>query len=220
MSEGIPKSAGFEEKRLRDREALNETIFSQLVAVKVLEHFHDDLYETDLPEENIEEIVNTFEALTDENKRRVLAIPAQLRKKQFERYAEIIKEGKMTPSGVVLDILEKASKNGFSIGFHLSPRDIRPKDDGSWVIKGTEKDHRHNDIPMAYYSYDYAHRYVKKPVQFMYVVRSEDGPTSSHYRDNDGSWGHAPSLSIIDKIDMQELEKEMAEKVQTLRKTE
>ena len=220
MSEGMPKPIGFEEKRIHDREQLNEKIFSQLVAVKVLEHFHEDLYETDLPEEAIEEIVTTFEALTDENKRRVLAIPAQLRKKQFEKYAGLINEGKMTPSGVVLDILEKASHNGFSIGFHLSPRDIRPQEDGSWVIKGTEKDHRHSDIPMAYYSYDYAHRYLKKPVQFMYVIRSEDGLTSSHHKDNDGSWGHAPSLSIVDKIDMQELEKEMSEKVQSLRKTD
>lgn len=220
MREGQPQPSVFRDRRAEDRDKLKETIFSQLVAVKVLEHFHDDLFETDLPEETIDEIVTAFEALTEENKRRVLAIPAQLRKKQFTRYADLIKEGKMTPAGVVLDILEKASKNGFSIGFHLSPRDIKPERDGSWVIKGTEKDHRHNDTPMAYYSHDYANRYLKKPVQFLYVIRSEDGPTSSHHKDNDGSWGHAPSLSIIDQIDMKALETEMDERLRSLRKAE
>ena len=220
MTEGPPKASPFRDRRAENRDKLKEVIFSQLVAAKVLENFHDDLYDTDLAEESIDEIVTTFESLTEENKRRVLAIPAQLRKQQFKRYANLIHEEKMTPAGVVLDILEKASKNGFSIGFHLSPRNIKPEKDGSWVIRGKEKDHRHNDTPMAYYSYDYANRYLKKPVQFMYVIRSEDGPTSSHHRDNDGTWGHAPFLSIIDQIDMKKLETEMEERLQSLRAPE
>ncbi|MDB5189352.1 MAG: hypothetical protein JWL82_309 [Parcubacteria group bacterium] len=196
----------------KDREGLREIIFQQLVQSKILEHFHDELDDADIPAEALNEISSTFYSLSEDNKRAVLAIPAQLRPALFTKYAERIRKGELSGTGVVFDILEKAQKYGFTIGFHLSPRDIRADKDGSWVVKGTEPDHRHDDLPMAYYSMDYAHRYLKKPAQFLYVVRSEVGETSSHYRDNDASWGHASSLSIVDKIDMKALEEEMNER--------
>ncbi len=44
----------------------------------------------------------------------------------------------------------------------------------------------------------------------------ELGEKSAHYRDNDRSWGHATSLSIVDQIDMQALEKEIDDRFAAL----
>ncbi|MDP2815046.1 MAG: hypothetical protein Q8O19_00010, partial [Rectinemataceae bacterium] len=114
------------------------------------------------------------------------------------------------------ELLERARKYGFTLGFHLSPIDIRPGKDGSWMIKGTEKDHRHDDRAMAYYSTDYSHRYLKKPSRYLYVIRAETGEDTSHYPDNDGTWGHASSLAVIDQVDMQSLEKEMDQRLKAI----
>jgi hypothetical protein len=148
----------------------------------------------------------------------VLAIPFELRPRVFRRYAELIHSGKMSCSEVVFDLLSKAHSNGYTLGFHLSPVEIKPAKDGSWVIKGTEKDHRHNDLPMAYYSFDYEHRYQKKPMNYLYAIRAEQKLDSGHYQDNDGSWGHAPTLSVVQMVELNELEQEMERQIKALEK--
>lgn len=200
----------------RIRESLRNRIFDQLVAGKVLDTFQEELEEAEFDDETQREISSTFAALSESDKRAVLAIPAQLRPPLFARYAKQIDAGLMTGGGMVDDILEKAKKYGFTLGFHLSPNDIKPEKDGSWNIRGTEKDHRHNDLPMAYYSMDYSHRYLKKPSRFLYVIRAETGADTSHYPDNDGTWGHAASLAIIDRVDLKALEEEMDAKIKSI----
>ena len=208
------------EKERANKEKLRNQIFDQLVASKVLESFHDDIDEADIPEEAYAEIAETFAGLPEDDKRAVLAIPAQLRTPLFKRYASLLDENKIDGKGIVEDILKKANQYGFTIGFHLSPYNVRPEKDGTWHIKGTEPDHRHDDLPMAYYSLDYAHRYLKKPSRYLYVVRAELGEKSAHYRDNDRSWGHATSLSIVDQIDMQALEAEMDQRFKAMEQNE
>jgi hypothetical protein len=110
---------------------------------------------------------------------------------------------------MIQDLLSKSEKYNYTLGYHLSPREIKPDAQGNWVIKGTEKDHRHEDIPMAYYSLDYRNRYREKPSKFLYIVRAEQVEGSGHYQDNNGLWGHAPSLAIVDVIDLPSIEKEM-----------
>lgn len=202
------------------KEAVRNQIFDELVATQVLESFHDDIDDAGIEAKEYQELVQAFAELPEDDKRAVLAIPGQLRPKVFGMYAKQLADGKITGAGVVKDILNKAHEHGFTLGFHLSPRDIKPEKDGTWQIRGTEPDHRHNDLPMAYYSLDYAHRYLRKPAQFLYVVRAELGEKSAHYRDNDRSWGHASSLSIVDKIDMHELESEMERRFKMLEETE
>ncbi len=171
--EGIGKPAvQTQEKARQAREGIRNQIFDQLVAGHVLETFHDDIVEADISEEAYGEISATFAQLSEENKRAVLAIPAALRTKTFAKYAKRLQTGELDGTGVVLDILDVSKRNGFTIGFHLSPYDVKHDKDGDWKIRGTEKDHRHNDLPMAYYSLDYAHRYLKKPAQFLYVIRA------------------------------------------------
>jgi len=208
------------EKERANKEQIRNRIFDQLVATKVLESFHDDIDEANISEEAYKEIVDAFAQLSEDDKRAVLAIPAQLRPELFKRYALRIDEGEITGADIVSDILEKANRYGFTIGFHLSPQDVKPEKDGTWHIKGTEPDHRHDDLPMAYYSLDYAHRYLRKPTRYLYVIRAELGDKSAHYRDNDRSWGHATSLSIVDQIDMQALEAEMEQRFKLMEQNE
>jgi hypothetical protein len=193
----------------RKREQFREDIFPQLVATHILEHIADDLLEAGFEKQEIREIQHVFLDLSEKEMKAVLAIPAQLRPKLFERYAEQLEEGSQTPAGMVKDLLQKSEKYHYTLGYHLSPKEIKPDAQGNWVVKGTEKDHRHNDIPMAYYSLDYRNRYREKPSKFLYIVRAEQVEGSGHYQDNNGLWGHAPSLSVVDVIDLPNLEKEM-----------
>lgn len=202
------------ESRLREK--LRDRIFDQLVAGKVLDTFMDELDDCDFPDAGLEEIALAFGELSEADKRAVLAIPAQLRPQVFKRYADMVRSGAMTGRTMIADALQKAQRYGFTLGFHLSPIDIRPGKDGSWMIKGTEKDHRHDDRAMAYYSTDYSHRYLKKPSRYLYVVRAETGENTSHYPDNDGTWGHASSLAIIERVDMPALEKEMETRLKAM----
>lgn len=203
-----------------ERERLRNRIFDQLVAARVLDTLSEELEDAHFDAATVAQIEETFAELSESDKRAVLAIPAQLRPNLFKRYREQVSDGLIDGRSIIADILSKANRYGFTLGFHLSPHDIRPEKDGSWNIRGTERDHRHNDLPMAYYSTDYAHRYLKKPVRFLYVIRAETGEHTSHYPDNDGTWGHASSLAIVDSIDMHELEQEMDRKLKLMEATQ
>lgn len=211
--ETVPGMSGPKEPRREARDIVREQIFMQMVAARLIDTFTEEMEDLYMAPEVLTEIHATFDNLTEENKRAVLSIPAELRPALFKRYKEQIEDGKMTGAGVVLDILEKARKHNFTLGYHLSQYDIKPGKDGSWVVQGTEKDHRNNDTPMAYYSRDYLHRYLKKRADYLYIVRAELKENSGHYQDNDGSWGRAPSLSVIEQIDMVALEKEIDERM-------
>ena len=214
--ESFPKKKARLEVDPKVREALRNEIFDQLIAGKVLDTFLDELDEQAFTESDIEDIVSSFSRLSEHDKKAVLAIPAQLRPQMFARFAAKFQSGTFSGQDMVNELLEKATTHGFTLGFHLSPADIRPEKDGSWIIKGTEKDHRHNDRTMAYYSMDYSHRYLRKPSRYLYVIRAETGEQSSHYPDNDGSWGHASSLAIVEQIDMKSLENEMDRRLQEI----
>ncbi len=211
--EGMPKPASRPEAEDAYREQLRNTLFDQVIAGKVLDAFADDLAMADMEEDTIQEIEAAFALLPEEDKKAVLAIPAQLRQPLFKSYARRIENGEIDSAGMINDLLLKAKKHGYTLGFHLSLYDIRPEQDGAWYIRGTEPDHRHDDRPMAYYSMDYNHRYRDKRTQYLYVIRAETAEGTSHYQDNDGSWGHASSLSIVEKLNMPEVEKELTERL-------
>lgn len=196
----------------KNKEKLRDRLFEQLIAARVLDSFIDDLVNSNFPEDALQQFEREFALLPEHAKAAVLAIPAQLRPIQFSRYAQKIESGEMSGTQVLHDILNVAKARGYTLGFHLSLYDITKEKDGSWMVKGTEPDHRHNDMPMAYYSRDYSHRYKMKRVQYLYVIRAEIGENTSHFQDNDGSWGHASSLSIVEKIDMPEIERELNRK--------
>jgi hypothetical protein len=199
--EGPPKKIPIAESPIpqQERHHLRERLFNTLVAEKIIDKCSEDMAR----------INEEFASLTEKDKRAFLAIPAQLRVPLFARYAAAIAEGKNDAKGMVHEIVTNAHKYGFTLGFHLSPNNIRPKPNGSWVIEGREKDHRHDDRAMAYYSTTYNARYLKKNAPYLYAVRAEIKEGSGHYPDNNGEWGHAPTLSIVDQIDLIGLENEL-----------
>ena len=79
----------------------------------------------------------------------------------------------------------------------------------SWVVYGKEKDHRDNDLPMAYYSFDYMNLYKSKDPKYIYVVSVQKSQSSGNRRDGNNQWGRAPSLSVVEKFDLRELEMEV-----------
>lgn len=190
------------------KEKIRDIIFEQLVAAQILDSFMGDLSQAGIEDEVITQFEEGFAELSETQKLGVLSVPAELRIPFFTRYAKALEKGEYVNGIEVLDdMVAKAERHGYTLGYHLSLYDIRPQINGSWYVRGTEKDHRHNDIPMAYYSMSYSKRYRDKTSQYLYVVRAETGKNTSHYKDNDGSWGHAANLSIIEKINMRELEK-------------
>jgi len=208
--EGIPhqryEPGHYENK---EREDFRERNFPRIVAQHILEHAFDDLSEAGFKEEEIEKLEQTFAQLPEEAKLAVLAVPAQLRVRLYERYAEKVHAGDLSLADFWNDLRKNNEERSYTLGYHLSPREIRPDLQGNWVIKGTEPDHRNDDVPMAYYSLDYRNRYREKPTKYLYVVRAEVRDESGHYRDNNGVWGRAPSLSVVDSFDLPQIEKEM-----------
>lgn len=198
------------------KEQIREVFFQQLVARKILERFGDELSEAGMTESQIQEAEQAFSDLSESDKRATLAIPASLQRPLFEKYVSRIEKGEITPTEMVHELRDKHVAAKFTIGYHLTSADIRPtKDD--WVVIGKEIDHRHDDKPMAYYSLDYAHRYLKKPSPFLYVIKVDQSSDSGHYPDNNQKeWGHASRLAIIEKVDMLEVEKELDEKMRAV----
>lgn len=216
MREGFPSTPIEQITESRERSLLREHFFTEEVTSHILTTFLDELEDAGIEGEEKQDLIRAFAALSEEDKRAALAIPAQLRPTLFEKYAAKFEDGSITPAGMLEDIVQKAHTHGFTLGYHQSPADIKPLKDGTWMVRGTEKDHRNNDMTMAYYSMDYTHRYQKKPMRYLYVIRAETGKTSSHHQDNDGAWGRASTLAIVDQIDMFELEKHIDEKMQKL----
>jgi hypothetical protein len=199
------------------REELREELFQTLVAGKVLEEFLDDLFEAGIEGDALKAIGDAFAKLSENNKLAVLAIPASLRPRRFATLAQKMEKGEITAEEIIESIRTEALEKGYTVGYHLSPADIKPgKDD--WSVQGTEADHRDGDLPRAYYSLSYRDRYLKKPMRFLYVIRANVSENSEHRQDNNGSWGRASTLPIVAKIDMIEVEKELDERMKALEK--
>ncbi len=130
----------------------------------------------------------------------------------FEKYHEDIEDRRTSVANAVRDICQKNKKYGFTVGYHLSDHHIPKANNGAWDIKGNEFDDRDNRW-MAYYSEDYLNRYKKKSGKYLYVVRAEISPDSSHKRDLSNKWGRASLLSIIDECDMREIEQGINEAI-------
>ena len=82
-------------------------------------------------------------------------------------------------------------------------------------IDGTEKDHRDNDLPKAYYSFDYRHLYRAKNPKYLYLIASLSSDKT------DGvEWGRASSLSIIDYVKIEDVDREVEEQYQEYIKKE
>jgi hypothetical protein len=211
-----PQLKNKKESPTSDKDLQRECYFRAFVLSHLLHTIQDSLEEAGFSSSDISAFGTELAKLHEEDQLLVLAIPFEIREKFFSNYNKKITEGEISPTDVVKDILEKNRQYGFTLGYHLSNHRILKERDGNgekWNVKGSELDDRDNML-MAYYSEDYAHRYKNKNGDFLYAIRAETGPNSSHKRDLNNRWGRAPLLPIIDEFDMKEIEEKTNEATQ------
>lgn len=229
--------------RFSEREKLRETLFQRLVAGEIsksfVEAFEDALYDAGMEKhEDIarekESFVSAFSKLSESQKAQMLAVPSELRRRLFSTYAAEVISGKIDTSNLPELLVKRNEASGNTIGYHLSPVDIKePSKEGApWIIKGSgshawmrgeeekgsfvvDTEKGDEGSPYAFYSFDYTGRYLKKPMQYLYVViGTKKG--EGHHLSNNGKWGHALQLDVVQQIDMLALEKELDEQMKKL----
>lgn len=193
----------------QEGERRREYHFRAFVQSHLLNTLQNTLSEANFSPEEEDEFLSTLSALTETDQKSVLTLPFEIRGQLLSRYHDRIKNGLMMPADVVRDLLQKNKRYGYTLGYHLSNHQI-PKKQAAWDVAGNELDDRDN-MKMAYYSEDYLNRYKKKSGHWLYVVRAETGPESSHKVDLKNHWGRAPTLSIVDELDMRQVEQAIEE---------
>jgi hypothetical protein len=184
-----------------------ENIYVTIVMNKLWDQFKDQMSECDFSDQEIAEIEKGIPN-DPERAKSFFAVPFELQQTVFSKYKEKVTRGEIKPADIPKDLIQKMNDYGFTIGFHLSNKDIHPNDGNKWEIIGKQEDHRDSDRSMAYYSHSFAKRYTAgKELPILYVIRSETGKETAHKQDNDNSWGRASKLSVIAKLDMTEIDK-------------
>lgn len=200
-------------ERFVNKDELRDFYLREVVESKLVDSYEDDLKKFGYSEEQINEFREAVLKLDDMQKDALFAFPWELKQRSLPFNLKQIKENKKTIAGMVSDIVRASSLQHRAVAYHCSDQNIGNREiknaNGAvheWVIKGTEPDHRDNDIPMAYYSFDYANLYRKKNPKFLYIVSAQINEKTGHKRDEDGSWGRAPSLSVIEKLDIKQVD--------------
>lgn len=219
ITETINEDGRIETLKTQEDLSSKEYIFRKIIENKVLDAFIDDMKQYDFSPEQIElfkhELINKGEDMKS-----VLTYPYELRKRMLPYFKQMIDNGERDMQFMVDKLLDRSRINNSKMAYHASQSNIRPNQvrvqgelKSNWSINGTEKDHRDDDLPMAYYSFDYEHLYRTKQPKFLYIIESTD-----LHRTDGKEWGRAPSLSIIDKIDISELDMEVEVKFKELNK--
>lgn len=205
---GPPK---VENKHIVEQE-LRGQVFSEMTNQIILNEFEESLFDVFETGDNVTEILNEINHLSAEDQKKVLSLPWSLREKRLTKLNE---QHAGDSSQIVAALLDNASQHGYTIGYHVSPYEIKKmSQNGSeeWDVIGSELDDR-DDMPMAYYSLDYQNMYRKKRGEFVYMVRAETESHGSHKRDNNEKWGRANRLSIIASTSLQHIENKLVEVV-------
>ncbi|HEY4480199.1 MAG TPA: hypothetical protein VJB58_01890 [Candidatus Paceibacterota bacterium] len=198
-------------ENLENLEHDKEFIFDTLILAEIVDSFIVDLEEAGFEKEEVDEFLEEINKYDNEAIKGILAIPKELRGKNFVRYKEEIDNNKNTIAKIVAQLNNSAYKNGYTLGFHVSKADILPEN-GVWEVKGKELDDR-DDMTMAYYSLDYKNIYRIDRGKNLYVVRAKIGNNTEHKRDTSNNWGRASSLSIIHKIDLAKIDEKVEERI-------
>ncbi|MCF7820507.1 MAG: hypothetical protein K9M44_03510 [Candidatus Pacebacteria bacterium] len=201
-------------ENLKDRKTLKEYFFKELIESRLIDSYKEVLSSVGFTESQQADFFKEISKLPSDQRKSVLALPWELKMRSLSFAKKEIDKGKMDIKKLIRNITMVAvDKNGFSVGYHTSKKDISPTEKydpnargvaRSWIAKGTEKDHRDSDIPMAYFSKSYEDIYREKSPKYLYLV----APTKNSAR-YDGQWGRAASLDIIDKINLQEADQEV-----------
>lgn len=171
-------------------EKIKDELFDSYMLQQLTEDFFESLAEY-LDEEAVDEVRGVLSMYDDKDIYATLSLPAELRDRKFTEFQQKIEAG-ADIKDIVDGFVGVSKKYGFGVGYHTSPAEIKPDQNGRWSIKGTEADHRDGDRAMAYYSRKYRHLFKKKDPRFVYIVRSEDDTHKT-----DGNWSRASELSIV-----------------------
>ena len=195
---------------------LKTEIFQEVVANKMVDTYEKEMQSAGFTQEEVSRFRDAVIPLGYEDSDAIYAFPWELKQRALPAFLKKIRDGKETVEGMVEKIVAASKQQHRQLAFHASNDNIVPKEETSqgmkvksWVIYGKEKDHRDNDLPMAYYSFDYMNLYRSKNPQYIYVVSIQRNETSGNRKDGNDQWGRAPSLSIVEKFDLRELELEV-----------
>lgn len=196
-------------------------LFLKIILEKVFSTVNKDLLNSGFNQEDVDYLINKLDTeYSSREAQRFLALPYSARKFAYKKFAsEMIKKDDRGERNKVIDkmldyyINNNLLKNTY-FAFHNTNSDIHkviegPQKREEWYVKGDEKDHRNSDLPMAYYSMNFKDLFFRGPMKYLYLVRAN---LDKDYKDNDGSWGRAYSLPIIDRFDLQEIMSEINKK--------
>lgn len=175
-------------------EKIKDTLFDQYMKQKLIEDFFDELHEY-LDEDFVDEMRGELANYDDDDIYATLSLPKELRYRKFTDFQKQLESEDKDPKELMKNFIEASKRHGFGIGYHTSPNDIKPDDQGRWTIKGSENDHRDDDLSKAYYSTKYRHLFKKRDPKFIYIVRTDP---STHR--TDGNWSRAGMLSVVARV--------------------
>ncbi len=209
VSESDQKNLEHEEQVLR----LKESFFHEVVTSKIIDTYEKEMERVGYSPEQINSLREKIIELSVDKRESLYAFPWELKQRALPAFLNKIKEGNETVESMVDKLIEASEKQHRRIGYHATNENIIPKEERSngqlvksWVIYGREKDHRDNDLPMAYYSFDYENLYRVKNPNYIYVVSIQENERSGHRKDGNNEWGRAPSLTVIEKINLKEVD--------------
>ena len=193
-----------EEKYSNEKITEPEKVFEALVFQKITEDYKNDLLEVGFDDEQVFEFLMAITEYKHEDRGKIMSAPYELRKKTLKYYFGEVMFKKMTIKEMVKDMYETADENNFCLGYHTSPFEIKKeiktkvKNEKveAWDVKGSENDHRDDDVRMAYYSRDFENVYNHRQFEHIYIIRGRETDK------NDTKWYRAQTLSIISSIDM------------------
>lgn len=201
---------------------LKESIFHEIIVSKIVDTYEKEMHNLGYTDVQIDELREKIISLSIDKRESFYAFPWELKQRALPSFLKKINTDKTeTIDSMVDKIIDASEKQHRRIGYHATNENIIPKEETSngqkiksWVVYGKEKDHRDNDLPMAYYSFDYENLYRVKNPNFIYVVSIQENEKSGHRKDGNNEWGRAPSLTIIEKINLKEVDQTVRELIQ------
>ncbi len=212
-----------DKEKEKENERIRNLLFAEEVCNEITKKLEDEAYEVYFNEDSIKKIREKILKYIVEDRKRILSYPFEIRKNLLRVWKEKIDNDEKTEEDFVEFLLAQAIKNNWDIGYHLSKSEINPKEDNTgkeiWDIDGLAKDERDDNHPKAYYSDDYMSRYIgPNSGNFLYLIRSEKGDESSHGQDGNNKWGRASKLSVIERVNLSEIENKVNKRNEERRK--
>lgn len=189
---------------------LRYKLFDLIVLARVMKSAEKDMADVGMTKEQIVQTQLFLDSMGPEIGKAFLSLPSEIRKKRYERLADT-KGDKEKLMREIEKIIAETLGNGKTLGYHSSNNEIK-KEGNIWLVKALDRDDRESDLPVAYYSLDREHMYLKGKKRYVYVVQVNIGKNTTHKFDETNKWGRAfHGLDIIDQFEIVEIERRVDE---------